>query len=128
MELEHQAVNTFLKRFDNLDGVVYGEGGNLKPEARGKAIGSKCMIYFAQWLFDNFNSKCFFINLTGAYMLRGMLKVGFKIELTTYYDEFEYEGEKVFKDVKGGRIYNEPDRPGAYILAIYADDMPKILK
>ena len=111
-----------------MEGIVYGEGGNLKTEARGRAIGSKVLIYFAKWLFDHFKAKCFFLNLTGAYMLRGMLKCGYKIEHTTYYDEFEYEGEKVFKDVKGGKIYNEPDRPGAYILAIYAEDMPEIVK
>ena len=61
-------------------------------------------------------------------MLRGMLRMGFKIEQTTYYDEYEFEGQKPFKDVKGNQFYNEPNRPGAYVLAIYAEDMPNILK
>ena len=36
MDLEHQAVKAFTKRFESLEGVIYGEGGNLKPGARGK--------------------------------------------------------------------------------------------
>ena len=86
------------------------------------------MAYFAKWMFEHVKAKCFFLNLTGVYMMRGMVRLGFKIEHTTYYDEYEFEGEKPFKDVKGNQFYNEPDRPGAYILAIYAEDLPKIDK
>ena len=63
--------------------------------------------------------KCFYINLTGAYMLRGLMKAGFHLEHSMYYDEFEYNGEKPFIDVEKSQIYNEPDRPASYLMAIY---------
>ena len=43
MALEHASVERFHKKLGNLDGVIYGEGGNIKPEFRGKNIGAKTM-------------------------------------------------------------------------------------
>ena len=128
MALEYASVERFHKKFKSLDGVIYGEGGNIKPEFRGKNIGARAMLNFGKWLVHNYKMKCFYINLTGAYMLRGMLKAGFHLEHSMYYDEFEYEGEKPFLEVEKNKIYNEPDRPASYLLAIYDKDIMKLLE
>ena len=67
--------------------------------------------------------KCYCMNLTGAYMLRGLLKAGFTLEHSIYYDEFEFNGEKPFKDVPPSKIFYEPNRPACYLVAIYDTDI-----
>ena len=128
MELEHRAVDRFLKKFKSLEGVIYGEGGFIKSGARGKNRGAKAMIHVAKWLVEEHKAKCFFLNLTGVYMLKGLQREGFTLEFTSYYDEFEYKGKKPYASVKPSPYGADPKRAGAYLMAVYKEDVMRVFK
>ena len=125
MALEHDIVERFTKRFDNLDKVVYGEGGFVSSKARGKMIGAKTMYYFAKYLFEKKGKEVFFINLTGLYMIKSMQRVGYTIEERIFYKEFEYKGQKPFTEVEPSKYYVDKD-PACYLLAITHDKVKQM--
>ena len=125
MHLEDIAIQKFLKKFDSLDGLIYGEVGYVTAEARGRNIGARALTHLGKWLIDNMDMKCMYFHLIGMYAMRALLEYGFTLEHTMYYDEFEYEGKKIFSEVAPSKYFIEPNRPGSYLVSIYRDDILK---
>ena len=79
----------------------------------------------AKWLFEKQGQEVFFLNLTGLYMIKGMIEVGFQVEERIVYEEFEYKGKKPFTEVKRSKYYLD-EKPSCYLLAITAERLKKI--
>ena len=125
MALDHLAHTRFLEKFKDHDGILNIEVGYVKSTARGKNVGSRAGFYLGKWLIENMNMKCMYFHLVGMYALRPLLEQGFRLEFTNYYDEFEFEGKKVFEKVKPSKYFYEPNRPGSYLVSIYREDILK---
>lgn len=88
---------------------------------RGKGIASKFAVALAEYLHNVFKAKALFTVVTGVYMIPSLLKEGFKVKFTTYYDEYEYNGVKVFKDIPANKYYID-SRPAAYLISYEFED------
>lgn len=93
----------------------------MTDHARGKGLFGKIFKHMAVWLHENKQSKCLHSCLFGVYALKSFLREGHKIIETIYFDEFEYNGVKVFKDVKPLPYYID-GRPAAYMFSYETND------
>ena len=66
------------------------------------------MYHTIEWLIENMGMKVFFGHIVGMYVLKPLLDLGFQLEFTNYYDEYEYMGKKVYAGVKPSKYFLEP--------------------
>lgn len=83
----------------------------------GRNIAAKNARAISQYLKVSKGYEMVYIYLTGIYALPSLLRLGFKIEERSYYDEFEYKGQKIFKDIPNHKYYID-GRPAGYLLSI----------
>ena len=88
----------------------------IKSEYRGNNLGGIIMDRMGMFLHNKYGYRGLYIFVVSPQFLNGLSKQGFTLLSTSYYDEFEYKGEKVFENVKPNRYYlnNKPALYGIY--------------
>ena len=99
--------------FNDTDNYAYGECIWVKRGSRGLNIVSKMYRASCFYLYETENITGFISMLTNCYALKSLSQYGFNVFHTVYYDEFEYNGDKIYGDMKSNKHYLN-GRPGAY--------------
>ena len=90
---------------------MVGEVGYASPSARGSNITANVLFHLSKYHFEKLGYEISLFNVTGMYMLKNLKAWGFQIEDRVVYEEFEYKGERPFKDGVKKTSYYLDEKP-----------------
>jgi hypothetical protein len=103
--LEEQAVEKFEKSKGSMKSWWRGETGFSNANVRGKKIAGLMEKAWADWNNKVNGMKGYYAFFSGKYLAEMCIDAGFKIGSRILYSEAEFNGQKVYKDVKPSKAF-----------------------